>query len=306
MSEPRIEVKKTAVWPVVLTPFNQDRSIDHEGLKSLVDFYLNNGATGLLGSCWSSETAEMTFSEALSTITTIIDRVGGKVPVAATPHSNDTEPVEMKARVSRLFDAGVDIVVLVASRFAQENESEEVLLSRLMDVVDAVPKGRFGVYESPAPYHRLLSAEGMRRLAQSGRFEFHKDTACDLKKIQSKIAAVAGTPLKFYNANTPTLLDSLKAGGDGYCGVGTNFFPEIYAELCRSFSSDPEKAQRLQDFLVATEKWGGNDSYPKNAKIFLAQKGLPIQDYCRINRDINDEQRGFLKCLADARQQLDL
>jgi len=61
----------------------------------------------------------------------------------------------------------------------------------------------------------------------------------------------------------------------------------------------------LQDFLNLTEQWSGNDSYPKNAKIFLSRQGVPIQDYCRMNRDITEEQRGLLERLMQAWRQLE-
>lgn len=288
------------VWPAMLTTFHEDLSIDFRALESLVRFYLEAGASGLLAACWSSESECMKFSELLSTVAATVNHVGGRVPVAATPHAGDNEGQEITWRVNHLFEMGVDTVVLIANRFARQDESEEVLVDRVLQLVESVPGGRFGIYESPTPYHRLLSPSGLRELAQTKRFVFHKDTACDLNAICEKLSAISDTPLAFYNANSPTLLDSIIEGGAGYCGIGANFFPDVYVELCKCARSDVRRAWHLQHFLNIVEKWAGNPGYPRNAKVFLQMLGYPVAPHCRIDRQVSDEQQMMLNRLLVA------
>ena len=37
------------VWPVMLTPFTEDGHIDENGLRALVDWYIESGVKGLFG-----------------------------------------------------------------------------------------------------------------------------------------------------------------------------------------------------------------------------------------------------------------
>jgi 4-hydroxy-tetrahydrodipicolinate synthase len=46
--------------PVMLTPFNDDLSVDYATLRKLCDYYIDNGAVGLFANCLSSEMYELT------------------------------------------------------------------------------------------------------------------------------------------------------------------------------------------------------------------------------------------------------
>ena len=39
------------VWPVMLTPFDENRQIDWESLKKLIDWYIAAGVHGLFANC---------------------------------------------------------------------------------------------------------------------------------------------------------------------------------------------------------------------------------------------------------------
>lgn len=60
----------------------------------------------------------------------------------------------------------------------------------------------------------------LRWAASTGRFYFHKDTACATQPIREKLAAVKDFPnFKFFNANAATLLFSLQLGAAGFSGA---------------------------------------------------------------------------------------
>lgn len=66
----------------------------------------------------------------------------------------------------------------------------------------------------------LQLADTLRWAASTGRFYFHKDTACATQPIQDKLAAVKDFPdFKFFNANAATLLFSLQRGAAGFSGT---------------------------------------------------------------------------------------
>ncbi|MBC2596389.1 dihydrodipicolinate synthase family protein [Ruficoccus amylovorans] len=283
------------VWPAMLTPFKSDLSVDFDGLASLVDFYVGHGVHGLLSTCWSSETEYLSFDEALEINRQTVRLTQGRIPVAATPHAMAAaETPSLEERIQMLFDIGVTYVVLVAARLAEPDQSDEELCDRL----EAMPWDGLGIYESPSPYHRLLSAQAMSRIAATGRFFFHKDTSCNIDSIRAKVDAVRGTPLRFYNAHSPTLLDSLRWGGNGYCGVGANFHPEVYVELCDCVGRDPSRAESIQHFLNTVETMSGNNTYPSNAKVHLQRRGVRIGTQTRITCPFTPESEKLLDGLA--------
>ena len=70
--------------PVMLTPFQDDLSVDFETLRKLCDHYIAAGAVGLFTNCLSSEMYELSPEERLEVIKTVVDQTAGRVPVVAT------------------------------------------------------------------------------------------------------------------------------------------------------------------------------------------------------------------------------
>ncbi|MHB0857793.1 MAG: dihydrodipicolinate synthase family protein [Anaerolineae bacterium] len=268
------------VWPVMLTPFQDDGAIDWGGLDALTDWYIDSGVAGLFSVCLSSEMYALTPRERLDVATRVVARAAGRVPVVASGTFGG--PLAEQARdVCAMAATGVDAVVVLTCQLVAEDDPAEswtVQAARLLDFTGEVP---LGLYECPVPYKRLLSAEEMAWAAASGRMRFHKDTSCMLGPITSKIEAVAGTGFRFYNANTASLLASLRAGGDGFSGIAANFFPRPYVWLCSHWAREPERADRLQRLLSAVQP-AVDRLYPLSSKVFLGMAGLPIRPVCRV------------------------
>jgi 4-hydroxy-tetrahydrodipicolinate synthase len=130
----------------------------------------------------------------------------------------------------------------------------------------------------------VLSAEAYGWLASTGRFVFHKDTSCNIDAIKDKLTRSADTTMKFFNAHSATFLGSLELGGNGYCGVGTNYYPEIFCWLFQNYrSGDPETVARAFDFVKKSESYFDLcNAYPATAKELLKCRGIDIENYCRI------------------------
>lgn len=271
------------VWPVMVTPFRHDGAIDWPALDALIEFYLDAGSAGLFAVCQSSEMFDLDDGERMALATRVVDRVAGRVPVVASgTFGNDVDALADTTR--RTADTGVDAVVCLAASLATEGEDEATWQRRAEQWLARTGDIPLGLYECPKPYHRLLAADTLAWAATTGRFLFLKETSCRLPTIEAKIGAVRGTPVKFFNANAATLLASLEMGGRGFSGISLNFVPELWAWLCRHWRDYYATAARLQAFLAAAETILSRH-YPLSAKHFLALRGLPLTDVCRLPVD---------------------
>lgn len=177
---------------------------------------------------------------------------------------------------------GVDAVILITNRMAQEGESADKWIANLEKLMEALPADLpLGLYECPYPYKWVLGEKELDFCVRSGRFHFLKDTCCDFARIQSRLKGIEGSELKLFNANTSTLLDSLRAGAAGFSGVMANFHPELYVWLCENYDKEPEKAETLQSFLTLASQIE-KQLYPVNAKVYLAGEGLPVTATTRV------------------------
>ena len=292
------------VWPVMLTPFTEENQVDDAALKNLVDWYIERGVDGLFAVCQSSEMFFLSLEERVHITESVVRYAAGRVPVISSGQVSDTLEGQIQ-EVTAIAAAGPAAVILITNRFAAEDEDDKVWFANLSKLLDALdPSIPLGFYECPYPYKRVLSPELLARCAATGRFYLMKDTCCDTQQILKKLDAIQGTPLRLYNANTATLLDTLQAGAAGYSGVMANFHPELYVWLCRNFSSQPETAKYLADFLTLAS-FIEHKPYPVNAKYTLQLVGIgnTLMTRTRPASDLNETNRSEvrqLKELSDA------
>jgi len=278
----------SGVWPVMLTPFHRDGSIDGDGVDRLTDWQIAAGAAGLFAVCLSSEMYELDDAERLALAARIVKRAAGRVPVVASGTFGG--PVERQAEFARrMAGAGVDAIVCLACQLADADQSDDQWRANVETFLERTGDLPLGLYECPRPYHRVLTPELMSWAASTGRFLFLKETSCRIGLIQAKIAAARGTPFGFYNANTRTLLASLRAGAAGYSGTAANFYPQLCVWLCKRFRDEPDTAERLQRFLTIAQELNKH-KYPQSAKEFLARAGMNIGATCRACAHTFDEE----------------
>ena len=226
---------------------------------------------------------DLTAGERLELARLTVKRTGGAVPVVACGGFGDTEAERLRS-IRETADAGVDAVVLPLSVLFPPECTPQQVADGLYAIAEKTPDILFGLYECPVPYKRLLPAGLLGRLARDcPRFRFLKDTCCDREQLRAKSAAVAGTELKIYNANLTTLADSLRDGCAGFSGIAANFFPDALAALMRVLETDPARADRMQIVFNTLER-NVEFHYPRGAKEYLKQQGLPLTDFCRTPR----------------------
>ncbi len=271
------------VWPVMLTPYNEKQEIDYNALKQLVNWYIREGVSGLFAVCQSSEMFYLSLQERIELSKAVVEAAAGRVPVIASGHVSDSFEDQVN-EINEIAKTGVDAVILITNRLAREDESDEIWLENCKRLLEKIDPGiPLGFYECPYPYKRLISIENIKWCADTGRFFFLKDTCCDTGEIRKKLKAIEGSNLKLYNANSSTLLESLKDGATGYSGVMANFHPSLYAWLCANY--EKISAEDLSDLLTITSLIE-RQYYPVNAKYYLKTfENLPMTTMCRVKED---------------------
>lgn len=271
---------KNGVYPTMITPFTDDNKIDYEGVLQLLQWYKAKGVDGIFAICQSSEIFYLSFEERYELLKFIMDNKPDDLSIVASGHTADDLDTQIK-EAKRFIELGIDAYVFISNRFAAADESDDILLQNMDKVAAALPDIPLGVYECPYPYKRELTPYVLKKMAESGRYAFIKDTCCSISKLKKKLAAVKDSSIKIFNANAATLLESLKLGCHGYSGVMANFHPDLYSALIKANSEgDEEKAEFLQN-LVGFFSVAECQCYPVNAKYYVGLDGVNIGIHTR-------------------------
>ncbi len=279
-----MNVLPKGLWPVVLTPFTDRNEVDVPALEQLTEFYIASGSAGLFANCLSSEMFQLTDEERIVVTKTVVDTAKGKVPVIATG-SFGTDMAQSAKFIKKIYDTGVAAVVVSTSQPCDEMASDDTFKDQMETLIEKTDDIPLGLYECPVPYKRLITPALMKWLAQTNRFLFHKDTSCDIVEIKKKLEAAKGTSLGFYNAHIPTGIDSVIAGASGLAPISANLYPELLSYLLNALEKEG-KSEKLEKLNLSLDLMDTiiHNNYPYTAKLFLIERGIKMNSYCRTPR----------------------
>lgn len=282
--------------PVMITPFNLKAQIDLEMVEHLIDFYLDAGVKGFFANCLSSEMYSISEDERLELTRHVVRYVNGRVPVVATGSFGLT--IKDKALFTqKIYDTGVDSVIMITGHFANIDEPDSTLLQRFDELFSLTGDIPLGLYECPAPYKRVITPEILKTLLATNRLIYHKDTSCNVEQVRAKLDVVAGSRLEFYDAHTPNAVASMQMGAAGMSSISGNFYPEILVWLCNHVNDE----SRQEDVCWIQSELQRVDplihvAYPLSAKYFLQLRGVPIRTISRAHAlELTPEQKQTLQ-----------
>lgn len=299
------------VWPTMITPYTDDGKPDFKAIEALCNWYVEKGCAGVFAVCQSSEMFFLSEQEKLDIAKAVVAGIGGRIQVVASGHTADDKTTQFREIEHMMQLDGIDAYVLVSNRLDQKEEGEAAFEQNAQEIFDRFPQVDFGIYECPKPWKCLVSTKFLCKAGKAGRMVFLKDTCCDADLIRARLKAVEGSPLKIFNANAATWLDSFAHGGAGYNGVMANFHPDLYKWAYDHWADQPEKTSRLCDFLTLAAV-SELRLYPVTAKYYHSLVGVPMgvtarsADASKLDKNAMQEVKSLIALEQEIRNALNI
>lgn len=292
------------IFTTMITPYKKDGSVDYETAEKYVDWYFDNGLNGIFAVCQSSEIFFLTLEERVKINSLVYKRAkelekksGKQFTVVSSGHISDT--IEKQAEeLNAIWESGTDALILISNRLDPNNEGDDVFIENAEKLLKLLPKeAKLGFYECPYPYKRLLTPKIFEWSLSTGRFNYMKDTCCDAAMIANRVEMLKGSNFRLLNANCQTLLESMRSGAHGYCGIMCNFHPRLYSWLGENFEKEPEKADLIQSVIGTFGFTEVGLPYPLTAKYYMNLCGIETEEYTRVPtcKPLNDYARSCMR-----------
>ena len=272
------------IFTTMITPYKKDGSIDYETAEKYVDFYYESGIDGIFAVCQSSEIFFLTLEERVELNRLVYARAKalekqGNRPFTVVSSGHISDTIEGQAEeLCAIYESGTDALILITNRLDINNEGDNVFIDKAERLLERLPAdAKLGFYECPYPYKRLVTPKILDWALSTGRFYYMKDTCCDAAIIAERCRQLEGSHFALLNANCQTLLESLRSGARGYCGIMCNYHPALYAWLGANFEKEPEKAELIQSFVGTFGFTEGGLPYPLSAKYHMNLCGIPTE-----------------------------
>ena len=247
----------------IVTPFNEDLSINYSKLEELLNWHVSEGTDGIVILGTTGEASTLSKDEKLEVFRKTVEVINGRIPVIAGTGSNNTmETVSFSREVEAL---GVDGLLIVTPYYNKANDKG--FITHYNMVADAVSLPII-VYNVPSRTACSLPVHVVKEISKHERIVAIKEASSDLSYV-AKVASVVDKDFLIFSGNDDLVLPVLALGGTGVISVAANVIPKVFHQMVEDFhNGDVSKAIETQVHYI---------EYINN--LFLETNPIPVKEY---------------------------
>lgn len=267
----KVEIK--GIIPPIITPMNEDETINETELRNQVNRQIRGGVHGLFPFGTNGEGYILSEAEKEQVLSIVIDETKGRVPVYAGTGCISTKDTIRQSRMAQAL--GADVLSIITPSFAAASQDE--LYEHYRAVAEAVDMP-IVLYNIPARTGNALAPATVARLSRIDNIVGAKDSTGNFDNMLQYIEQTReGGGFAVLSGNDSLILWNLLAGGTGGIAGCANVFPEVMASIYDYFmAGDMENARKAQDSIRsfrACFRFGNPNTIVKTAVALL---GYPV------------------------------
>lgn len=232
----------TGAGVAIITPFNEDGSINFEAFGEIIEAQIAGGTDAIIVCGTTGESSTMTDEEHVATIKYCVEKVAGRVPVIAGTGSNCTrEAVNISVKAEEVGADGLLCVTPYYNKCTQEG-----LYQYYKAISDAVNIPII-MYNIPGRTGTTIQPETAVRIAKEVENVVAVKEASGNISAVAKLAALADGCIDIYSGNDDQVLPILSLGGKGVISVWSNVAPKKVHDMVSAFlEGDVKTATDIQ------------------------------------------------------------
>lgn len=255
----------------IVTPFNEDQSINFDSLRKCVDFVIDGGLDGILISGSTGEYHTMSLDEQKEVIRVGLEQTAGRVPVLAGVGCYTAKDTVELANFAA--DCGAEWG-LVLPPYYQPTTEEEVK-NFFIEIAD---NSRVGIviYNNPLATGVELAPELIAELAEHENIVSLKDTSDMIHTSETIALTKDNENFTVFQGYEHTILPALSIGAEGGFAILMNALPKEYAAMYELFKEGRQEeavelCMRMAKLYTAMEA----EPYPAPVKAMMEMLGVP-------------------------------
>lgn len=232
----------TGAGVALITPMNEDGSVNYEKLRELLEFHVANKTDAIIICGTTGEASTLSDEEHLECIRFACEVINKRIPVIAGTGSNCTQSaIELSKEAEK---SGVDGLLLVTPYYNKATQ----------DGLKAHYKAIAKEVNVPIILYNVPSRTGTRLAPQTVVDLCHevpnivgvKDATGDISEVAELMSLAKGT-VDVYSGNDDQIVPVLSLGGKGVISVLSNILPKETHDMVASYlEGDVAKSCEMQ------------------------------------------------------------
>jgi len=225
----------------IVTPFNEDGSIDYDSYEKLLQWHLKEGTDAIIVCGTTGEAATMEVEEKKEIIKFTVDTINKKIPVIVGVGGNFTKKVVKMSKYSE--SVGADGLLVVTPYY--NRATQEGLIAHFSEIAKNT-KLPIMMYNVPGRTSCNMLPETVAKLAKVENIVAVKEASGDISQI-AEIARITPSEFSIYSGNDDQIIPVLSLGGVGVVSVLANVMPKETSQLVHTYlKGNLDKATKLQ------------------------------------------------------------
>lgn len=226
----------------IITPMNDDFSINFEKLGEIIDDQIKNGTDAIIICGTTGESSAMSHEEHIEAIKYAVEKTNHRVPVIAGSGSNSTAEAIHISKAAE--EVGADGLLCVTPYYNKCTQNG--LYQYYKDISDSVNIPII-MYNVPSRTGVNILPETAVRIAKEVKNVVAiKEASGNISQV-AKLASLADGCLDIYSGNDDQIIPLLSLGGKGVISVLSNVAPRQTHDMVRAYlDGDVAKASKMQ------------------------------------------------------------
>jgi 4-hydroxy-tetrahydrodipicolinate synthase len=282
------------VFPAMVTPFDDDGSIDFQTLRADARRLEAAGVDGLVPVGSTGESATLSHDEHIEVVDAVIDAVED-VPVVAGSGSNNTAEALSLSR--RAADAGADALLLISPYY--NKPEQRGLIDHYETIADEVDVPQI-VYNVPSRTGRNIEPDTAVELAGHPNIAGYKAASGDMGQISEIVERTREEDFAVLSGDDGMTVPMLSVGGHGCISVAANVEPRRCAEMVHAgLDGDVDRARELHHELGPLFRGLFFETNPIPVKAAMSMRGYAPERLRSPLSPLADEYREDLQSILD-------
>lgn len=262
------------IIPPILTPMNDDESINVAELRCQVDRLISGGVHALFPFGTNGEGYILNEQEKQLVLKTVVEQANGRVPVYAGTGCISTKETIRQSQMAQAV--GADVLSIITPSFAAASQNE--LYEHYKAVANAVDMP-IVLYNIPARTGNALAPATVGRLAAIDNIVGAKDSSGNFANILGYLeeGRRADPNFAMLSGNDQLIIWTLLAGGQGGIAGCANVYPHTMASIYDLFLAGKIEEAKAANASIASLracfKYGNPNTIVKTAVALL---GYPV------------------------------
>lgn len=260
----------------LVTPFNEDLSVDFDSLTKLVDYNIENGTNYLVVLGTTAEAATLSKEEKSQVINHIIKANNGCLPLVLGIGGNDT--MEVKRQIEEADLSAFEAILSVSPYYNRPNQEG---LYQHYKVLAGTGK-KIIIYNVPSRTGQNVEASTTLRLANDfPNLIMIKEAGPNIAQYFD-ILRQKPAHFSLVSGDDEYTLPVTLAGGDGVISVIGQGYPKEFSTMVQlAFDGKVKEAYEIHNKLVEITRMIFAEGNPAGIKTILAEKGI-LKNYLRL------------------------